>query len=403
LPNERSIRGKLVYTNMPEHDPLKFAKDLSAKLASRSRHVCGLLGAGISAACGLPDVAELQKRVIASLGAEDKKLFAGDLNGANLEEALSRLRRIAVLLGGNKEFEGLTAAKAQTLDKRVCKAIVKELDIKTANLKPVYQLAAWAKRADYRLPLQLFTINYDLLLETALDKLGVPYFDGFVGTLQARFYTDLVEATRGRDEEWVPSFFVRLWKLHGSVNWIWDDDHQIVRLGQPVSEGAAAIYPSDTKYQESRRVPFVVLQDRLRRSLHEPETLLIVSGYSFSDADLNELIFDAAARRARSEFIVFCHSKLPEVLVERAASMPNLQAVTGDEAILGGLRANWKAPKEAPEDLWRDGKLAFRDFTHLAAYLARSSPPEPETDAFLRRLLNRMATEGAGSENKGDG
>jgi hypothetical protein len=387
---------------MPEHDPLKFARDLGAKLASRSRHVCCLLGAGVAAACGLPDVAELQKRVIARLGPENQKLLAREIDGGNLERALSRLRRIAALLAGDQEFEGFTAAKASNLDKEVCKAIITELDIKTAKLKPVYQLAAWAKRADYRLPLEVFTINYDLLLETALDTLRVPYFDGFTGTLRARFHPQLVEATSGRDEEWVPSFFVRLWKLHGSVNWIRDEDQQIVRLGQPVSEGAAAIYPSDTKYEESRRIPFVVLQDRFRRSLYEPETLVIVTGYSFSDAHLNELLFDAAARRARSEFVVFCHSKIPDLLAERAASMPNLQVVTGGEAILGGVRARWKAPKEAPADLWDDAQLALRDFTNLAAYLARSSPPEPETDAFLLRLLDRIAAKGVGPKN-GDG
>jgi hypothetical protein len=52
--------------------------------------------------------------------------------------------------------------------------------------------------------------------------------------------------------------------------------------------------PSDAKYEESRRVPFVVLHDRLRRALQQPETLVIIAGYLFSDDDLNELIFDAA-------------------------------------------------------------------------------------------------------------
>src|SRR5438445_3684758 len=177
------------------------------------------------------------------------------------------------------------------------------------DLEPVQYFAAWAAQSAYHLPLEVFTVNYDLLLETALETWRVPYFDGFVGTIRARFHTELVEATPGLDADFVPAFFVRLWKLHGSVNWAWQDGSEIVRLGQPVSEGrAAAIYPSDTKYEESRRVPFVVLQDRLRRALHQPETLLIVAGYSFGDAHLNELLFDAATRRERSEFVAFCYS-----------------------------------------------------------------------------------------------
>ena len=203
-------------------------------------------------------------------------------------------------------------------------------------------------------------MNYDLLLETALERLGVPYFDGFVGTLQARFHTELVEGTPGSDGQWLPAFFVRLWKLHGSVNWAWEDDKQIVRLGHPIAGGdAAAIYPSDTKYEESRRVPFVVLQDRLRRALHLPETLTIIAGYSFGDAHLNELIFDAATRRERSEFVAFCYSEIPEPLAKRAATTPNLQAVTGHEAIIGGVRGEWSPPEEMPANLWADGQLSL--------------------------------------------
>jgi hypothetical protein len=228
----------------------------------------------------------------------------------------------------------------------------------------------------------LFTVNYDLLLETALDSLRVPYFDGFVGNLKARFHIDLVEGNPGHASEFVPAFFVRLWKLHGSVNWAWEGTRQIVRLGQPVTnEAAAAIYPSDAKYEESRRVPFVVLQDRLRRALHQPETLVIIAGYSFGDDHLNEMLFDAAVRRERSEFIAFCYSDIPESLAARANTTPNLQVVSGSEAILGGVRGNWIPPEAAPSDLWDDDKLALPDFRNLAAYLGRSASAEPQGDA----------------------
>ena len=182
----------------------------------------------------------------------------------------------------------------------MCAEIVKALEIKaTTDLTSVEYMAAWAGASDYHLPVEIFTINYDLLFETALERRRVPYFDGFVGILKAGFNTELVEGSVGRDEKCVPAFFVRLWKLHGSVNWLWETQN-IVRLGQPVTSSlAAAIYPSDAKYDESRRVPFVVLQDRFRRALQEPETIVIISGYSFGDEHLNELIFDADCPIAR--------------------------------------------------------------------------------------------------------
>lgn len=370
---------------MATHDPLRFAAGLSAKLATRSRHVCAFLGAGAARACGLPDLDQLQERVLESLDGAQKTQFAGFLQRGNLEQALSRLRRIVALLEGDQVFDGLTELEARSLDTAVCQAIVSALDISGKDLSPMEHFAAWVARANYRLPLEVFTVNYDLLLETALESIGVPFFDGFVGTLRARFHTELVENVSGRDGEWMPAFLVRLWKLHGSVNWVREQDKQIVRLGQPVAEGsAAAIYPSDTKYEESRRVPFVVLQDRFRRALHEPETLMLVAGYSFGDAHLNELMFDAAVRRERSEIVVFCYSDIPEVLANRAALTPNMQVVSGSEAILGGIRGRWAIPDGETSSIWLDGQFTLRDFRHLAGHLARCVTREGENEPSQR-------------------
>lgn len=374
---------------MPQHDPLNFITSLGTKLATRSRHVCAFLGAGASRACGLPDVPELQERVLVKLNESEKKALTTQLSGRNLEQALSRLRRIAALLSDNQTIDGLTATEAVSLDKSICQAIVGELDIANANLAPAVMFAAWIARSKYHLPIEIFTINYDLILESALETLGVPYFDGFIGVLKARFQTELVEALPGRDREVVPSYFARLWKLHGSVNWTWEREQHVIRLGSPAAgdDHVAAIYPSDAKYEESRRVPFVVLQDRLRRSLHENETLTIINGYSFGDDHLNEMIFDAALRCERSEFVVFCYSTIPDVLAKKAELTPNIQVVTGKEAILSGQRADWRPNPNLPHGLWIDDQFALRDFRCLAEYLAKSVRQDPSDSNKLSELL----------------
>jgi NAD-dependent SIR2 family protein deacetylase len=98
------------------HNPSKFATDLSAKLAARSRHVCTFFGAGTSKACGLPDVAQLQAKILDDLPVSDKALFRGQLHGRNLEQGLSRIRRIAALLAGDAMLEGLTSVTAAALE-----------------------------------------------------------------------------------------------------------------------------------------------------------------------------------------------------------------------------------------------------------------------------------------------
>jgi hypothetical protein len=121
--------------------------------------------------------------------------------------------------------------------------------------------------------------------------------------------------------------------------------------------------------------------------MEHPETLMIVSGYSFGDEHLNDMIFDVAQRRPRSEFMVFCHSDIPDALAKKATSTPNLQALAGKEAIIGGIRAEWSPPDDVPEDLWADDAFGLGDFGRLATFLARSSPPQAELQARLAELL----------------
>ena len=384
---------------MEEHDPGRFVASLGSKLASRSRHVCMLLGAGVGKACGLPDVKELQSKVLQALCDDHREALKRVLEGRTLEQALSRLRRISALVEGDDTVDGLTAGDAGDLDNLVCRAIVNALQIDEVDQSGARCLAAWAARASYSMPLELFTVNYDLLLETALEQARATYFDGFVGNIEARFQTELVEAMPGADGETMPSFLIRLWKLHGSLNWKWNDDGELVRIGSPIPEGlAAAIYPSDAKYEESRRVPFVVLQDRLRRSLNEPETLVLISGYSFGDEHLNEMLFDSALRRERSEYIAFCFDEIPARLAERASVAPNLQVVTQREAILGGLRGNWQAPGEGMPSLWDADGFKLCDFNELAGYLARST-----TRDYGHTSTASGATGGAAGADGSDG
>ncbi|WP_220033639.1 SIR2 family protein [Curtobacterium sp. MCSS17_011] len=365
---------------MLSHNIASFAGGLSAKLATRSRHVCTFFGAGTSKACGLPDVALLTEKIIAGLKDEQRTTFTRMTTSRNLEQALSRLRRIQAVVEGDDIVDGLTKSQARDLDVEVCKLIIRELSAADTQTVPAQKLAAWVARADYSRPVEIFTVNYDCVLEAALEAEGVPYFDGFVGTWRARFRTDMVEASSSDLGTLLPPFFARLWKLHGSVNWSWDDGRpagEVLRLGTTVPEDEiAAIFPSDAKYEESRRMPFVVLQDRLRRALHEPETLFLVSGYSWADDHLNELLFEAAARRPRSEIVVFCYSDIPANLAEKAEQTPNLQVITQGEAIIGGLRAPWEGPDEGvtlPPDIWDGTTCGLGDFTNLASYLSRSS------------------------------
>ncbi len=357
-------------------DPEAVATELAGKLSARTRHVCVLLGAGASRSAGLPDLRGLQDAVKESsrLTETQQKQVAELFKTRNLEEALSYLRRLVAILGDGQSLGDFNSASAKELQTAITSAIIPALDHKAARHEPFRLFANWVSGAYYRLPIEIFTINYDLLLETGFEELAVPYFDGFVGVLGGQFRPELVDTIDPTEQAHaLPATFVRLWKLHGSVNWEETTDgtrRRIVRRGVPVTDGAtAAIYPSDEKYDQSRRVPFVVLMDRFRRALAVPETLTLVAGYSFGDQDLNEMLFDAARAHSRSETVVFCFNDISGVVGHAAASTRNISVLGGNEVIIGGQRLNWARTEELP-GVWNGGAFQLGDFEHLARFLA---------------------------------
>ena len=362
------------------HDPAVLAQDLANKLGSRARHVCMLIGAGASCAAGLPLLADLENEVRAGIDPGSVSLLEVQLDGRNLEAVLSRLRRIKGFLEEGETFGGLTRTSADALDNEICKTIMAVIEEAEPEVDCFERLSSWAGRMDYERPLELFTTNYDLLIEKGLEKVGVPYFDGFIGTHRAPLMAELVEP-RDAPTRWaLPAGFVRVWKLHGSTNWrvLNSSPSTIVRVGSSGGDESLAIYPSDEKYDESRRVPFVVFMDRFRRALVEPETITITTGYSFNDDHLNEILFDAAARHPRCEVLALCFDEIPCDLADKASNTRNLVVLGKSEAIVNGHRAPWEHPQDIP-GVYQSGEFLLCDFRHLTSFLTLKVEPSDET------------------------
>ena len=339
------------------------------------------MGAGASKAVGLPTLRELQEGVIAGLGSSDKELVVPLFKEKNLEEVLTHLRLLKTVLRSGQELEGLDLKRAADLDAKICGSITVQVSTNVPQLEPFVRFASWLARGNYSKAIEVFSINYDTLIERGLETVGAPYFDGFVGNIDAPFRADLVDG--GLASVALPSGWARLWKLHGSINWFYEgkgDVTHVVRSAQASSGRNVAIYPSSEKYEESRRVPFVVLFDRFRRALSEPETVLLTTGYSFGDQHINEVIFDAAIRHPRSETIAFCHGGIPAVLSKQAARTPNISVYAPKSFISSGTDAKWASSPEI-NGIWKGDAFLLGDFDHLATFLIGKStwtdPKEP--------------------------
>lgn len=179
-------------------------------------------------------------------------------------------------------MRGFDRASLEALDVAVGDAIN---DLVAVSLpsedSPYHQLAAWAGSIARAQALEIFTTNYDLLIEQALEESRVPYFDGFVGARES-----FLDITAIEDDE-MPARWVRLWKLHGSVNWRLDGS-SVSRVSHLQAGSPRLVHPSHLKYDESRRMPYLAMIDRLRAFLRRRGAARFVSGYSFGDRHINE-------------------------------------------------------------------------------------------------------------------
>lgn len=149
----------------------------------------------------------------------------------------------------------------------------------------------------------VFTTNYDLFNETAMDRLGVPYINGFQGSVERRFnpstfrYT-LAEQLDISSRRWSSvDSLVYFAKLHGSLSWTSSDEGLF-----PVIEATPRpddrvdrllIYPTPAKQNASFASPYSDMFREFQRRVVREQSALITLGYSFSDEHVNNIIFQA--------------------------------------------------------------------------------------------------------------
>jgi len=152
---------------------------------------------------------------------------------------------------------------------------------------------------------KIFTTNYDLLLERALDSLGILYFDVFLGTINRTLRTESYhydlyypgETTEGRVSR--VDRVLHLYKLHGSTNWRRrhnGPEDVIISHTTPDQDdeyGDVMIYPSPLKVTEMNGYPYAEMFRHFSTHIHQPQSALLTIGYKFQDQHINRLIYQA--------------------------------------------------------------------------------------------------------------
>ena len=175
-------------------------------------------------------------------------------------------------------------------------------------------LLSFASRTGNRERLNIFTTNYDRLIEVGAELAGVHLMDRFVGTMMpifrsSRLNLDIHYNPPGiRGEPRYLEGVARLTKLHGSVDWVQNED-EIRRIGLPFGaedimpylnapglKGADAlklmIYPNSAKDRETAEYPYVELFRDFAAAICRPNSTLVTYGYGFGDEHINRVIHD---------------------------------------------------------------------------------------------------------------
>lgn len=370
------------------HDLSRIQRDLQESLSLDKHPVAILIGAGCPAAVRtpdgseggaplIPDVLGLTQHVKAELSKNEVfkiicEQFEEDDNAeATIEDMLSRVRLLSRVVGkGN--VRGLSHDQLLSIEQLICGEISKVVHKELPGDGTAYhQFVEWIGAIARSKPLQIFTTNYDLLMEQALESRRTPYFDGFIGARTPFF--DL----RAIEDDQAPLRWVRLWKLHGSVNWKYSKSGGVVRrFPVPTGSEGVLIHPSELKYDESRRMPYLAMMDRLRHFLKQPSAFLVTIGYSFADDHLNEVIIQGVRGNPTAASYALFFKELEK---ERAAnrvsgSLPtNLTFVAKDAGVVRGTRGPWANLQDEPTGT-TPTTTTLGDFGTFAAFVRSLAP-----------------------------
>ncbi|HEV2630511.1 MAG TPA: SIR2 family protein [Pseudolabrys sp.] len=354
----------------PSHDAQKTLADLRDHLARHDKPIAFFFGAGTSCSItvpvaggktqpvvpAVPGLTAACKKDCGELGEKFAKAWASieahceeAKLDPHIENVLSRLRMMLNAIGKDDTLCGLKVDELDKLEECVRKTIAR---IVTPELKILPEdfahrkLARWIAKTSRKCCVEIFTVNYDVLIEHALESERVPVFDGFVGSYQPFFHPDSVR----RAETAPGANWTRLWKMHGSVTWqrIEQDGRSRVVRGA-IDPAGEMIMPSFQKYDESRQQPYAAFTDRLTRFLEQDDALLIAAGFNFGDEHINNLIFGALENRPRTHVYALQFEELADdsVLIKRAYQRSNLIVVGPHTGVIGGRRSKW-APNEIP-------------------------------------------------------
>lgn len=367
------------------HNPDQYMSSLRTIIAQGRKRIGLLIGAGAPAGMAkddgkyplIPAVVQLTTQVLATLEPTYSPQIKGlkaELDKDDIETILSRVRALSKVIGSAK-VHGLDGPGYDAFGKAICAEIGKIVNVRLPIEASAYtDIVNWVTGTARDHAVEIFTTNYDLLLEEAFERSRAPYFDGFTGGREPFF--DPVSVA-GND---LPARWTRIWKLHGSLGWASSDKDEVIRTGQ--GNATHLVFPEHLKYDQTQKAPYAALLDRLKAFLGTPDTLLISIGFSFADAHVAARVDEGLAGNPSASVFAFQYKTISEEAsaCDLARRRPNFSVYARDRAMVNGTEGPWSVPSELPSKDW--GPIR-------GTYWGKTDPTKP--DEFLLGAIESFA------------
>lgn len=220
------------------------------------------------------------------------------------------------------------------------------------------------------------TTNYDLFNEFAMDRAGIPYFNGFLGSVERRFNPSSFRYTLAQrldlsSKHWSSVdnliYFV---KLHGSLNWHASESGLFPVEERPlelVDEGEAMlIYPTPAKQNASFSAPYSDMFREFQTRVIQDQSALVVVGYGFGDEHVNNIIFQGLTIPT-FRLVVFAK---PEPIGSTSQSLIRKLQALNDPRV-------WIIGTETSESEWK-----AHYFEHFVNDIMPAGPSDPAESAI---------------------
>lgn len=390
--------------------------------AMNARHVAFLLGSGCSSfykddeQVGIPTMVPMARTFLEKVGENSDAFYATQAErvilqeklGLNLktEEYAQNLERLLEVLysfqfiikrSTNESLKSASEA-VNSVIKKVTRYISKcclEGAFSNGDESVLNLYQAFYRKLIYRdrsLPRPwIFTTNYDLFNETAMDRLGIPYSNGFSGTVERRFNSatfrySLAEQLDISSNKWTSvDSYIYLCKLHGSINWIEEGKglFPFLEIQQPLPEsvGRVMIYPTPAKQSASFGSPYSDLFREFQNHVVRDQSVLFVLGYGFGDEHINNIIFQALTIPT-FRMVTFLPPDITGVAAQlRELADPRVWIIGGDGPV--------------------DGRLAHYFDTFVEKFMPE--PPSNKVDTAVAKILQELLAKSDDSADRGGG